>query len=119
MSFHSIAASGASGPLRAALSQCCLLARLCALAMFRISCSSRLLRLSDDDFSKRPSCFEVPERAPHIVKWKDAIDQRPEPVHRDGTIHLGELSTVSREDDPDRCRSVVQDVDINRWRCTR
>src|SRR5262245_45966142 len=72
------------------------------------------LRLSDDDFSKRLSCLEVPERAPRIVKRKDAIDQRPEPVHRDGTIHLGELSTVSREDDPDRGRGPVQDIDINR-----
>src|SRR5262245_39956394 len=47
ISFHSIAASGASGPLRAAASQCSLLARLCVLAMFEVSSEgfrSRTLR---------------------------------------------------------------------------
>src|SRR5262249_34408089 len=75
---------------------------------------ARLLRLRDDDFSKGSSCFEVSERAPHLVERKDAVDERPKVIHRNGPVHIGELSTISREDDPNRCRSVVQDIDINR-----
>src|SRR5215467_12704287 len=75
-----------------------------------------MILMADDHLAEVLTSFIVTEGLYDVIKWKHAIDDRPEPVYGNGAVHGDELGPITCKHHPNCGGRAVKDVHVNRRR---